>query len=128
MRGHAVEDRVGMQILILAVATPERRRDRDRRRAIADGRIIGRAVERIGLVAKPEVAAAAIAAMAARQILFQRDAVAFLDAEAGRGAEPGHVSDRLVTKNERAARLRIFQIVGPVAAAHATELDAKEPA
>src|SRR5690242_11682536 len=38
------------------------------------------------------------------------------------------MSDRLVPEDERAARLRLFQIVGPVAAAHAAELDAEEPA
>src|SRR5438132_13933462 len=128
MVGYAVEDGVGVQILILAVAAPERRRDRDWRRAVADGRIAGRAVERVGLVAEPEVAAAAIAAVAARQIFFQRDAVAFLDAEAGRGPEPGHMSDRLVPEDQRTTRPRIFQIIGPVAAAHAAELDAQQPA
>ena len=68
--------------------------------------------------------------MAARQIFLQRDAVALLDAEtgSGRGAKPGHMSDRLVPEDQRAACLRIFQIIGPVAAAHAAELDAQKPA
>src|SRR5262249_37380349 len=106
--GHAVEHSGGMEVLILAVAAPPRWRDRDRRRAIADGCFLGRPVERVSLVTKPEVTAAAITAVAAREILFERDAVAFLDAEArGRdGPEACHMSDRLVAEDKRAAYLR----------------------
>src|SRR5262249_19175105 len=76
---HAVEHSVWVKVLILAVAAPQRRGDRDRRRTITNGGLVRRPVERVGLIAETEIAAAAIPAVAARKILLERNAVAFLD-------------------------------------------------
>jgi hypothetical protein len=68
--------------------------------------------------------------MAAGQILFECDAIAFLHAEALRRgtAQLGDRADGLVPEDQRALRLRIFQVVRPVAAADAAELDLEQPA
>jgi hypothetical protein len=125
--GNAMKDRVRVKILVLAVAAPQRRRLTDRGRSVAYGAGL---VERVGLVAQAEVAAAAIVAMAAGQILLERDAVALLDAEALRrgAAELRHGPDGLVPEDERPLRLRILQVIRPIAAADAAQLDAQESA
>ena len=122
---HAMEHRIGMQILMRREAAPQARPNRHGGRAIAHG--VG-AVERVGLVAEAEFLLAAIAAMAAGQIFLQRDAVALLQAK----PSPGVASQTLdaahgfMAQHQRALGLRIFQIIGPVAAADPGHLDAQQ--
>src|SRR5262249_56740111 len=56
-------------------------------------------------------------------------AFAVVDAEAGDrgGSEACHMPDRLVAEDQRAARFRIFKVIGPVAAADAAQFDAQKP-
>jgi len=53
--------------------------------------------------------------MPAGQVLLERDTVALLDAETRgrRGAEARDMADRLVTEDQRAARLGVFEIIRP---------------
>ena len=66
--------------------------------------------------------------VAARQILFERHPVAFLHTEtAARDvADFLDAADGLVTEDERSFGLRVAQIIGPVAAADARQLDMQQ--
>src|SRR5207253_1975409 len=108
------------------VAAPERRRDAERRRAVAD------AVpeQRVGRVAEAEFRRAAVLAMAAGEIFLESDAVAFLDAPAlrRRGSDALDDTDVLVAEDERPLGLRVVEEVRPVRAAHTRRLDPQQPA
>src|SRR5690606_36736609 len=117
---HAVYDGVGMDVEVLAVTTPERRRGADRRGAVTQRSAA------VGLVAEAEVIRATPFAGAARQILLKRDAVAFLQPPARRRppADTGDDADVFVTQDLRA--FRRLQRTLDIAAADTTRLDLEE--
>ena len=106
-------------------AAPQARANRDSGGAIAHG--VG-AVERVGLVAEAKFLLATITAMAAGQIFLQRDPIALFQAKAPPCVAPKTLdaAHGFVAQNQRALGLRIFQIIGPVAAADAGHLDAQQ--
>ena len=104
---------------------PQARPNRHGGGAIAHG--VG-AIERVGLVAEAKFLLATITTMAAGQIFFQRDPVAFFQPKASPGVAPKPLdaAHGFVAQNQRALGLRIFQIIGPVAAADPGHLDAQQ--
>src|SRR5918996_234753 len=96
MRREPVENRICRKIEILAKTAPQRRRHADRCVAVAKNRS---ARKFIGLIAKTVFADATPAAIFARQILFDGDAIPFFDAPAlcCRAAYFGDKSDIFVS-------------------------------
>ena len=121
---HPVENGVQMQMLVLAEAAPEARRDLQRGRAVAQA-----AQAPVGGVAQAKLAAAAIVAVAARQVLLERHQVAFLDApfQCRHIAQRFHMADGFMAEDQRAAACRQLLVVGGVAAADAGDGDAQQP-
>ena len=120
--GEPVDQRMRVEIHILAVATPEPRRHLDR----------GEAVHLLHLHPAAHVIATGqtIFAAPARRVFLHDDAVAFLDVPASRRirADLGDASDDLVSGNERRRR-KLGEVAGvdrPVGAAHAGDLDLRQ--
>ena len=91
-----MEHGVHVQFLVLGKTTPQARAP-----VQAGGTIARTAQSPIGGVAQTEITASAKVTMAARQVFFQSDQVAFFHAPlgAGNGAHFLHIAHGLVTQN-----------------------------